>query len=603
MPDTPSLLPTTWDLTPLATSDSDLALVEDQAATAAAVDRFVCEWEPRRDYLESAAALRQALDAYELLEREHSTQGKFGYYAALRGDQEAANPGVKAMLNRSQEEAIQLTNRLQFFELRLAKATKEAQAHFLTDTQLAPYRHFLVRLFAQANHQLSESEERILNLKSPGARQNWVQMLNGLLAKQTHTVIDESNQSSARTLPEISALLSSRSKPVRDAAAGAIHTITAELADVAEAEFNAVLADRKVEDSLRGFIRPDAARHLNDDIDSTVVDALVAAVSNHFEIPARFYALKAKLLGQATLGYHERTVPYGEQRKAYSYEEAVQLVERVLGRVESQFATIFRQFAEMGQLDVYPRPGKAGGAHCRAGLYNQPVYILLNHTNKLQDVLTLAHETGHGINDELIRANQHALYFSTPLSTAEVASTFMEDFVLGDILRTADDEERLSIMVSKLDDSTSTIFRQIAAYRFEQEIHQLFRQSGYLSREQIGETFKAHMHSYTGDAVRKDPGMENWWVQWSHFRRPFYVYSYASGLLIAKALQAKVQREPAFIKEVVRFLSAGTSASPREIFAELGIDITDARFWETGLETTQKLLEETEALAKKLGKV
>jgi oligoendopeptidase F len=179
----------------------------------------------------------------------------------------------------------------------------------------------------------------------------------------------------------------------------------------------------------------------------------------------------------------------------------------------------------------------------------------------------------------------------------------MEDFVLREILRHSDDELRLAIMMTKLNDDVSTVFRQVACYNFETELHSEFRQKGYLSKEEIGKLFKKHMSSYMGDFVEQSEGSENWWVYWSHIRHFFYVYSYASGLLISKSLQSSVKNNPGFILKVKDFLSAGLSDSPRNIFMRLGIDISDREFWGNGLEEVESLLEETTSLARKLRKI
>jgi oligoendopeptidase F len=218
-------------------------------------------------------------------------------------------------------------------------------------------------------------------------------------------------------------------------------------------------------------------------------------------------------------------------------------------------------------------------------------------------VLTIAHELGHGINNELIKKKQHALDFGTPTSTAEVASTFMEDFVLDEIIHSADDEQRFAIMMQKLNDDVSSIFRQVACYRFERELHKDYRGKGYLSKEDIGKLFRKHMAAYMGNAVLQSEGSENWWVYWSHIRYFFYVYSYASGLLISKSLQNSVKQDPVFIHKVKEFLSAGLSDSPKNIFGRLGIDISDKRFWDKGLDEVESLLDDTEQLAKRLGKI
>jgi oligoendopeptidase F len=202
-----------------------------------------------------------------------------------------------------------------------------------------------------------------------------------------------------------------------------------------------------------------------------------------------------------------------------------------------------------------------------------------------------------------MRAKQNALSFSTPLSTAEVASTFMEDFVLKELLKEANNELKLSILMKKLNDDISTIYRQVAAYKFEQELHQAFREKGYLSYKDIGTLFQKNMAAYMGPAIEQSKGSENWWIYWNHIRSFFYVYSYASGLLISKSLQYSVAQDPTFISTVKNFLSAGSSESPVKIFKAMNIDITDKNFWAKGLQEIDALLNETETLAQNLHKI
>jgi oligoendopeptidase F len=303
------------------------------------------------------------------------------------------------------------------------------------------------------------------------------------------------------------------------------------------------------------------------------------------------------------LKYHERNIPYQTVTKKYTYEQATSLLQATLGNLDPEFLKILNIFIDKGRIDVYPRKGKRGGAFCAYHLLAHPVYILLNYADTLEDVLTIAHEMGHAINDELIKLKQNALHFGTPLSTAEVASTFMEDFVLEEVLKNADEEERLSIMMMKLNSDVSSIFRQIACFKFEQDLHRTFRESGYLSKEDIGVIFQKHMKAYMGPGVEQSPGSENWWVYWHHIRYFFYVYSYASGLLISKSLQRSVKKDKKYVGKVKAFLSTGLAESPVEIFDKLGIDITKKSFWENGIKEIRDLLAEATELATKLGKI
>jgi oligoendopeptidase F len=591
-----------WNLTDLFDNDDDPRIERKRKIVQQKSYAFVNTWKGRTDYLRNPAILLKALDEYEKWRRYYGSEGDEGYYFWLRTSQNQNDPVLKAKFNLIEEFSKKIQNDIQFFSLRIAKIPYRFQQKFIRYPGLQKYRHYLERLFAESKYLLSEPEERILNLKSPSSYSNWVKMTSGFLSKEERSVISENGKKSLKPFSGIASLMNSREKRVRDAAATAFNQILIKHADVAEAEVNSVLANKKVDDELRGLSRPDLARHISDDMDTAVVDTLIETVAGRFDISSRFYGLKARLLRVRKLRYHERNVEYGAISSRYPYQNSLALIRKVFSNLDQAFVRILDAFIKNSQFDVYPKKGKSGGAFCAHNLISQPTYILLNHTDRLNDVLTLAHELGHGINNELIRKKQHALYFGTPISTAEVASTFMEDFVLQEIMRKADDEMRLSIMMMRLNDEVSTIFRQVACYRFEQELHEQFREKGYLSRGDIGKLFQKHMKSYMGGSVEQSPGSENWWIYWGHIRSFFYVYSYASGLLISKSLQNSVKEDPHFIGKVKDFLSAGLSDSPKNIFRGLGIDITDKSFWERGLREVESLLNETSQLAKKLGK-
>jgi oligoendopeptidase F len=232
-------------------------------------------------------------------------------------------------------------------------------------------------------------------------------------------------------------------------------------------------------------------------------------------------------------------------------------------------------------------------------MFSAPTYILLNFTGRATDAQTIAHEMGHAINYEYIRRHQHALYFGTSLAIAETASTLMEDFVLEELAKDLKKPaDKLAILMSQLNDSVSTIFRQIASFRFEQELHKNFRLKGYLSKEEIGKLFQKHMSTYMGPSVEQSSGSANWWVYWSHLRNYFYNYSYASGLLTSKVFQAEFKKDKRFIEKIKTFLSTGESLSPRDTMQNIGFDMTDPAFWQVGLKEIESQLKEAEKLAK-----
>jgi oligoendopeptidase F len=593
----------TWNFKRLFDGDDDPDMDRKRKIVQQKSYEFINKWRDRRDYLKDPAALKQALDEYEQWSGKYGPDGDEGYYFQLRTAQDQNDPKLKAKFNTIEDFCKKIENDIRFFSMRIAKIPGKDRKRFLAYEGLKEYRHYLERLFAESKFLLSEPEEKIMNLKSSTSYFNWVKMTSGFLAKEERKVLTEDGKREQKAFSDIASLMNGKNKKVRDSAAGAFNDILKKHVDVAEAEINSVLANKKTDDDIRSVPRPDMTRHISDDIDTGIVDSLIKAVSGRFDMSADYYSLKARLLKVKKLQYHERNVEYGSITKKYPYKESLKLVEKVLRNLDGEFFEILRSFTGNGQFDVFPGKGKVSGAFCSHNLISQPTYILLNHTDRLNDVLTLAHELGHGINNELIRKKRNALNFGTPTSTAEVASTFMEDFVLQEILKRADDELRLSIMMMKLNDDVSTIFRQVACYRFEQELHRDFREKGYLSKEEIGKLFQKHMTSYMGAAVEQSPGSENWWVYWSHIRSFFYVYSYASGLLISKSLQNSVKENPSFIEKVKDFLSAGLSDSPKNVFMQLGVDIAYAGFWNRGLEEVEGLLRETKKLALKLGKI
>lgn len=590
---------TEWNLSPLLAGDDDPKISEYRQIIQAAASAFATRWRDRTDYLEQPAVLKEALGEYEALNRVEGADNEDLYFG-LKSTLETNNTEITARLSKTEDFSKEIATQLQFFSINVGKIAEARQSVFLEDEALQPYKHWLERRFTTAKHVLTEAEERILMLKAGPAYSQWVRMTDTFLSKEEAEVLQADGTKKVVGMEQILSLVSDDDKRVRDSAAQAAQEIFARHAEVAEAEMNAVLSNKKIDDELRGYQRADQSRHISDDIDSEVVDALVEAAEGFYKVSQRFYDLKASLLRQKSLSYSERAVGYGAAKQQYSFDESAKLIHEVFASVDQQFADIFSSMLTNGQIDVFPRKGKTGGAFCAHHLPHQPVYVLLNYTNKLRDVATIAHEMGHAINAELINNTQNTLNVGVPMSTAEVASTFMEGFVFDRLFAEADAETELALRVGLMNDQVATIHRQIACYQFETALHHEYRQTGYVAKEKINELFAASMSAYLGKHAE---GTDNWWVYWSHIRNYFYVYSYAGGLLIAKAMQAKVREDKNFIEKVKIFLSAGRSKSPKDIFADLGIDITDKAFWQQGLLEIEQQLEETEALAKKLGKI
>lgn len=593
---------TEWDLSLIYKNENDPKIESDIAEVLKNSEIFVSKWSSKNDYLSDENALKEALDDYESWSCNYGCASSQSYYFWLRNSLDQNDTNIKARYNKIVEISQKILNNVRFFELNLAKVSDENKNKFLNSVILKEYNNFLSCVFNNAKYLLSEKEENILTLKSKTSFENWSNMIEELISKEEREIIID-GKLEKKSFSEILAEITNKNLETRDSATSALNDIFYKILPVAEIEFNSILEDCRIDDGLRNRQRPDTYRHVADNIDPGIVDCLIKSVSDNFSISRDFYELKSKIFCVDKLKYNERALEYGSINKEYGFEEAIELVKSTFKDIDGEFYDIVLDLINNGHVDVFSKKGKSSGAFCSTGSKKDPVYVLLNHNNRLNDVLTIAHEFGHAINDYFMIRKQNALNFGNSLAIAEVASTFFEDFVLDKILETADDELKLAIMMMSLNGDISTIFRQVAFYKFETEVHNKSKESGYLSKEEIGAIFQKHMKDYMGEFIEHSPGTENWWIYIGHFRRPFYVYSYASGLLISKAMQNSFKKDRAFVSNIKEFLSAGISKSPKDVFLGMNIDIADGEFWNKGVEEIKKLLEETKKLAIKLGKI
>lgn len=600
-------LSTNWDLSQLGKKINDPAFLSERKKAQKLVSEFTKKYKNKNAYLDNPKKVKQAIVDYETLT---NLGVKEGYYYFLRESVESGNSELKGASFKAADFYTKLGNELEFFVLDLGAIPKKQQKTLLKSNELESEKYWLEGVFENAQYFLSEKEEQLLSLKSGVSHGNWTDMIEEFLSKeQADTWVKNSKGKIERRqvgFEQLMALCGENNKKIRNEAKKQVDSILAKHSDVAEKEINAILENKKINDELRGYSRPDQSRHISDDIDSDVVDALVRVVEKNYKVSHDFYRLKAQMVGEKRIPYQNRSIQTGKFDKEYTYEQAYQIVQNSFDNLDSDFASIFKSFSYDGYTDVMPKKGKRGGAFCAGANAAVPgSYIMLNFTQKARDIKTIAHEAGHGINNQLIKRKQRDLYCGTPLSTAEVASTFCEDFAYQEIKKAlVTDQEKLDSLMDSMEDSFATVFRQIGCYQFEFALHNEFRQKGYLSKKDISHIFVTHMKAYMGRSVSFDDEADYWWVYWSHIRNFFYVYSYSSGLLIAKAMQNLIKQDSRnmdMIKDV--FFSAGLSDSPKNIFKQMKIDITKDDFWQMGIDMIKDDLKEAKRLAKKLGKI
>jgi oligoendopeptidase F len=538
-----------------------------------------------------SAGLREAMtalgDIYELAERA-------GSYAGLSFATDTANPERGALLQLAQERGTALERLLTFFELEWAALDDERADALLAGEGLEFCRHHLRTARRYRPHLLSEPEELILTEKALTSRSAWTR----LFEEQTAAI--EVELDGPVTLDVALSRLAAPSREVRAAAASAVTRALEPGLRTRAFIFNTLLADKATDDRLRSYPSWLASRNLANEASDESVAALVAAVRKRYELPRRWYRLKAKLLGIERLADYDRMAPLSSDEIEVPWEQARTLVQDVYEDFSPQVGAIVRRFFDEQWIDAPPAPGKRGGAFCAGTVPSVHPYVLLNYTSRRRDVLTLAHELGHGIHDVLM-ARQGIFHYGTPLTLAETASVFGETLTFGRLLDDSPDPAaRLALLAENIEDAIATVFRQIAMNQFEDRVHSERREAGELSVTRLGELWADSQTELLGDAVEVTDGYRSWWSYIPHFiGTPGYVYAYAYGQLLALSVYERyIDAGSGFEQQIIELLSSGSSRSPEELGAIVGVDLGDPGFWDRGLDLVERRLADAEDAAR-----
>jgi oligoendopeptidase F len=447
----------------------------------------------------------------------------------------------------------------------------------------------LEKIFEHAKFNLSEGEEQIIDLLSETSYSMWTKSVQKLLGEQ---FVEYKGKKIPFT--EASSMFSNLPKKERRKMHLKINEISKSVAYSAEAEINAIYNYKKILDERRGYKKSYSSTVLSYENDEKVVEMLIDLVTKHFSTSRRFYKLHAKLLKEDKITYADRSVSIGKIKKKFDFNTTVSIVREIFGSVDKKYSDFLDKFLQNGQIDVYPKKGKSGGAFCW-GNGDLETFVLLNHTDDIRSVETLAHEMGHAIHTELSKS-QPPFYRDYTMSVAEVASTFFEQVVSSGLENHLSKKEKIIFLHNKIKGDISTVFRQIACFNFELELHQKIRENGQLTKEDMAALMNKHMAAYMGDKVELKPDDGYFFVQWSHIRNFFYVYSYAYGQIISRALFENWKKDKSYINKVEHFLSAGGSMSPETIFKKIGIDTSSKAFFEIGLQSIENDLTKLERL-------
>jgi oligoendopeptidase F len=583
-----------WDLSDLYASADDPALTADLERSLDLALRFGEQHRDRVAELD-AQALADALDRYEALQEPLV---RASCYAQLLFAADTSAPQHGALLQRVQERATEIRNALLFFELEWVALPAERAAALLAAPVLARRRHFLTSLRRYRPHLLSEPEERILSETANTGRSAFSRLFDEILAGMKFR-FEHGGEARELGEEEVLALLYSADREQRRAGAAALTRGLRENARTLSFIFNTLVQDKAIDDRLRRYPAPMAARNLANEIEPASVESLLSACVARYPLVARYYRLKARLLGIEQLEDYDRYAPIAAESSERSFELARQVVLDAYADFSPNMAGIAARFFDEHWIDAELREGKRGGAFCASTLPSIHPYVMLSYTGNLRDVMTVAHELGHGVHQTLA-ARQGLFEQDTPLTTAETASVFGEMLVFRRLMREETDASvRLALLCGKLEDAFATVFRQVAMTRFEEALHAGRRAEGELPIERINALWLDANRPMFGDAVRLSDDYAWWWLYIPHFvHSPFYCYAYAFGELLVLALLRRYDAEgAAFVPRYLALLEAGGSEAPEALLARIGVDITDPGFWDGGLAVLEDMVAEAESLA------
>ncbi len=529
-------------------------------------------------------------------EYEHlvETFDRMGSYTNLLWSTDSSNTEYARLMQRVRETLARAGSNILFVPIELNALSAERTQEILDHPDFASRRHWLERVNDYRPYTLTEDVERVLSAKGNTARASWVRLHDEVANGQTFMF-----RGRELTFAAIAKLGYEKDRSVRKEATEALSAGLAKDARMHGFIFNTVIADCEANDRLRGYPTWISSRNNDNEVPDASVQALIDSVVGRYDLVRRYYALKKRILGYDTLHDYDRHAMIGNEEQNWTWEEARSIVVDAYTSFDAQAGAIAAKFFDSNWIHAPVRKGKRSGAYSAGTIASAHPYVFMNYAGSTRDVQTLAHELGHGIHQYLSR-QQGPLLMDTPLTIAETASVFGEMITFKSLYdRTASDEERLTLMMSKLDGMVATVFRQVALNRFEDAMHTTRRAEGELSLDQINAIWMRTQVDQFGDSVVLSPGYELWWSYISHFiHTPGYVYAYAFGELLVLALYEIYLADPErFTPLYMDLLASGGSKRPEDLLAPFGIDIADPAFWNTGLTFIENFIARTEALA------
>lgn len=585
-----------WDLRDLYSSPAAPEIERDKAAAAAEAARMKAAYQGKLvDLAKDPAKLAVAVKNYEALS---DLTGKIASYAGLYYAQKQADPARAKFYGDISEALTKIYTDLIFFELELNQIDDAVLSAALKHSDLAHYTPWFHDLRKEKPHQLDEKIETLFTEKSQTGRASWNRLFNETMSSLKFTIKGEKEPLGLeQTLNRLS---DPDEKKRKEASAALAKTFMANL-PLFTLITNTLAKDKEISDRWRNFSDVADSRHLANRVEAPVVDALVSSVRAAYPRTShRYYKMKAKWLGKKKLNSWDRNAPLPEKpERVIKWPEAEKIVLDAYGDFAPEMAGIAKQFFDKNWIDAPVKPGKAPGAFSASTVPSVHPYVMMNYLGKPRDVMTLAHELGHGVHQMLAR-EQGPLLAPTPLTLAETASVFGEMLTFRALLAEAKDKrERKAMLASKVEDMINTVVRQIAFYSFERKVH-IERRAGELTSDRLNEIWMEVQRESLGPAIDLKPGYEVFWTYIPHFiHSPFYVYAYAFGDCLVNSLYGLyAEAHPGFVAKYFDMLKAGGSKHHSDLLAPFGLDARDPEFWNKGLKVLEGMIDELEAMDK-----
>jgi oligoendopeptidase F len=583
-----------WSLADLYTAPDAPEVARDIDAAAAAAQRMKERYQGKLTKLGSdGAALASAIEEFEQLVE---TMGKLGSFAGLYYAANQADPDRAKFYGDISEKLTAISTDIIFFDLELNQIDEPVMAEALKDPKLARYKPWIDNVRKEKPYQLEQKLEELFHEKGQTSSAAWTRLFSETMTALRFPIAGEPEP---LTLEPVLNLLSDPAEEKRKAAAEALAAVFKENVRLFTLINNTLAKDKEISDRWRGFKDVADSRHLANRVEAPVVDALVESVHNSYpKLSHRYYAMKAKWLGKECLPHWDRNAPLPDKPdKIFAWPEAQQIVLGAFAGFAPEMAGIAKEFFDKNWIDAPVRPGKAPGAFSASTVPSVHPYVLLNYLGKPRDVMTLAHELGHGVHQMLARP-QGALMAPTPLTLAETASVFGEMLTFKALLKEIDDpKERKAFLAGKVEDMLNTVVRQIAFYTFERKVHEARRQ-GELTPDQLNAIWLDVQSESLGPAIELKPGYEVFWTYVPHFiHSPFYVYAYAFGDCLVNSLYGLYEEaHPGFVAKYFQMLKSGGSKHHSELLAPFGLDASSPEFWHKGLKVIAGMIDELEAM-------